>query len=103
MIRKNYDLSEDEFFKIINPFDEALHNYVRTFLHEYLAFYIATAYKMDALWEGTLSGHINTALDRICEVDIESDDIKKVKGILKNKYSLILTNDKSIKIQDIKK
>lgn len=103
MIRKDYDISDKEFDKIIKPFDDALHNYVRSFLHDYLAFYIATAYRMDALWEGTLSGHINTALDRICEVDITQMDITKIKKILKEKHSLILTNDKNIQIQDTKK
>ncbi len=103
MIRKDYEMSDKEFDKIIKPFDDALHDYVKTFLHDYLAFYIATAYRMDALWEGTLSGHINTALDRICEVDITQMNITKVKKILEEKHSLILTNDKNIQIQDIKK
>lgn len=103
MIRNDYDLSDEDFDNVIKPFDKALREYVNNFVHEYLAFYLATGFKLDALWEGTLSGHISSALDGLCEIPINDSDVSKVREIMKNKYSLILTDNEQIEILDIKK
>lgn len=55
MIRTDYDISDKDFEKINQPFMEDITKYVRdNFIFDYLAYYIATGYRKDALWAGNL-------------------------------------------------
>ena len=50
MIRMDYDISDEDFEEVNQPFIEDIHQYVRNnFIFEYLAYYIATGYQNDAL------------------------------------------------------
>ena len=45
MIRTDYDISDEDFEEVNQPFIEDIHQYVReNFIFEYLAYYIATGY-----------------------------------------------------------
>lgn len=105
MIRSDFDISEEDYDKISIPFGNALDEYLRdNFIYDWMAFYVAKGYQMDALFEGTLSGIFNAALDSLCSLQFGSDeDIKKLKAILKDKYDLLLTSDKDLEIEEIRK
>ena len=103
MIRSDFDISEEDYDKISIPFGNALDEYLRdNFIYDWMAFYIARGYQMDALFKGTLSGVFNAAIDSICDIEFGSDeDIEKLKVILKDKYNLLLISDTHLEIEEI--
>lgn len=105
MIRSDFDISDEDFNKVCQPFMDEIKRYVKdNIIYEYMAFYIATGYDKDALFKGTLSGVFNAAIDELCEIDFGScDDIKILKSILQEKYNLLLTSDTNLEIEEIQK
>lgn len=105
MIRIDYDISDENFEKISKPFIEDIHQYVReNFIFEYLAYYIATGYRKDALWAGKLNGLFNGAIDELCGLQFGlNSDIERLREILKDKYNLLLTSDVVLEIEEIQK
>lgn len=105
MIRNDFDISDEDFEKISKPFIEDIHQYVReNFIFEYLAYYIATGYRKDALWAGKLSGLFNGAIDELCGLQFgTNEDIEGLRTILKDKYNLHLTSDIDLEIEEIQK
>ena len=105
MIRNNFDVSDDEFHAIVEPFDKEIKKYIKeNILYDYLAFYLATGYNLDALWEGILVAHLNSAIDDLCAIHFRNDfDYSLVNKILKEKYNLEIINDTPLEIQSIKK
>lgn len=103
MIRSDFDISDEEFDKVSKPFSDALDEYLRDyFIDDYMAFYIAKGYQMDALFDGTLSGVFNAAIDSVCNINFGStEDIERLKAILKDKYNLLLTSDTHLEIEEI--
>ena len=101
MLRNDFNISDDEFYKITKPFEEALTKYIlNTFIYEYLAFYISKGVELNALWEGNLKGHIYAAFDSIYEIEYKNKlDYNILKNTLKEKYNINLTNNKPIKIE----
>ena len=54
------------------------------------------------LYEGTLSGVFNAAIDSVCDIKFGStEDIERLKAILKDKYNLLLTSDTHLEIEEI--
>ena len=56
MIRKctDEDISDEELEKVINPFYDNYHEYIITYvMPEVIAFYIASFYSRNAMWEAT--------------------------------------------------
>mgnify|MGYP006976148256 FL=1 len=105
MIRTDYDISDEDFEKINKPFTKNIHQYVRdNFILEYMAYYIATGYRKDALWAGKLSGLFNGAIDDLCSLQFGlNGDIECLRQILKDKYNLLLTSDEYLEIEEIQK
>ena len=109
MIRTDYDISdEDKIINIIYEYNEietSENNYVReNFIFEYLAYYIATGYRKDALWAGKLCGLFNGAIDELCGLQFGlNGDIERLREILKDKYNLLLTSDIDLEIEEIEK
>ena len=103
MIRSDFDISEEDYDKVSIPFGDALDEYLRNnFICDWMAFYIARGYQMDALFKGTLSGVFNAAIDSICDIKFGSTaDIERLKAILKDKYNLLLTSDTHLEIKEI--
>ncbi len=103
MIRSDFDISEEDYDKISIPFGNALDEYLRdNFIYDWMAFYIARGYQMDALFKGTLSGVFNAAIDSVCDIKFGStEDIERLKAILKDKYNLLLTSDTHLEIEEI--
>ncbi len=48
------DISDEELEKVINPFHDNYHDFVVTYIMpETMAFYIASSYSRNAMWEAT--------------------------------------------------
>ena len=99
MIRQctNEDISHEELEKVINPFYDNYHEYIITYvMSEVIAFYIASSYSRNAMWEATFYQHYNSAKDtfNICDdEDYESIKAEAIK-LLRIKYSLeIISKD----------
>lgn len=105
MIRMDYEISDEDFEKVNQPFIEDIHQYLReNFIFEYLAYYIDTGYRKDALWASKLSGLFNGAIDELCGLQFGlNGDIERLRAILKNKYNLLLTSDEDLEIEEISK
>ena len=66
MIRKctDEDISDEELEKVINPFYDNYHEYIITYvMPEVIAFYIASSFSRNAMWEATFYQHYNSAKD----------------------------------------
>lgn len=88
MIRSDFDISDEDFYKVSKPFVDEIKKYIgENIIYEYMAFYIATGYKKDALFKGTLGGVFNAALDDLCELDFGSRFLIKL-----NAYKLLSLN-----------
>lgn len=104
MIRKctDEDISDEELKKVINPFYDNYHEFVITYIMpETIAFYIASSYSRNAMWEATFLQHYNSAKDMF---NIDDNDYKKVKQevikLLRIKYSLEIVSEDPL---DLKK
>lgn len=104
MIRSDYDISDEDFVAVDEPFKEAVDKYLYdNVIHDYIAFYIASGYNLSALWKGSLSGLFNGAIDDLSSVHFGSkEDINRVRDILKSRYKLLLTSDTELEIEEIK-
>lgn len=101
MIRKctDEDISDEELEKVINPFYDNYHEYIITYIMpEVIAFYIASSYSRNAMWEATFYQHYNSAKD-IFNVS-DDEDYDKVKAevikLLRMKYSLEIISENSL-------
>ena len=103
MIRKiDEKITEEEFESIILDFDNKIDNYIKEkIITDYLAFYIATAYKENALWEGYINQLIGTALENLVNYINIIPDFNKIKEILKTKYKLELKGNNILTKIDI--
>ena len=85
------DISDEELEKIINPFYDNYHEYIITYvMPEIIAFYIASSFSRNAMWEATFYQHYNSAKDTFNIGD--NEDYDKIKAevikLLRMKYSL---------------
>ncbi len=73
----NGDISDDEFEAVLKPFldnyDVFIYSYV---MPEVIAFYIASSYSRNAMWEATFYQHYNFAKDML---NLFNEDYKIVK------------------------
>lgn len=97
MIRKctDEDISDEELEKVINPFYDNYHEFVITYIMpETIAFYIASSYSRNVMWEATFFQHYNSAKDMF---NINDNDYNKVKRevikLLRIKYSLEIVSE----------
>ena len=93
MLRKctNEDISDEECKNVIDPFYDNFDEYVVTYIMpEVIAFYIASSYSRNAMWEATFYQNYNSAKDILNISDDEDYDKVKAEVIklLRMKYSL---------------
>ncbi len=105
MFRTDFDMDDDEFEKVSKPFTDAVDDYLqKNFILDYIAFYIATGFRKSALFKGTLSGVFNAAIDELGDLQFGStNDIERLREVLKNQYNLLLTSDTDLEIEEIRK
>lgn len=103
MIRDVPDLSDEEYDKIVIPFDITIKSFARkNFLNEFIAFYIAESYKEKVLWTPIYSQLVNFALEELGQFRYKDSSFKKVKKILLEKYNLQIINEKPNELIEIK-
>ena len=103
MIRKEKgDISDLEYEKTVQKCDIDLINYIKNeFLNEFLAFYIATLYVKNALWDDALDLHIGSALDYLSTISLNDCNKNKIKNILKDKYKLKILKESPLEIVEV--
>lgn len=97
MLRKctDEDISDEECKNVIDPFYDNFDEYVITYvMPEVIAFYIASSYYRNAVWEATFFQHYNSAKDIF---NIDEKDYKRLKTevikLLRIKYSLEIISE----------
>lgn len=106
MIRKctNEDISDEELKNVINPFYDNYHEYIITYvMPEVIAFYIASSYSRNAMWEASFYQYYNSAKDtfNICD-DEDYESIKaEVIKLLRMKYSLEIISEDPLDFKKI--
>lgn len=96
------NISDDEFAKFIEPFEDEgykhLHNDI---LPEYVAFYLATGFKMNSLSCNTYKIHINSASD-VFNISYDYEFVRnKVTNILAEKYHLRVISEEPLDFERI--
>lgn len=86
------DITAKQFREVLLPFLKTLDIFLENnVIPEFCAYYIATGYKTDSLWEDTYEIHVNSACD-FFNHDMNKSDLKeirkKTKKILLDKYGL---------------
>lgn len=104
MLRKctDEDISDEECEKVIDPFYENYDSYLEEYvIPEVIAFYIASSFYRNVMWEVTFEQHFNSAFDTF---NLMCRNYKKMKAevikLLSLKYSLEIINKDQL---DIKK
>ena len=106
MIRKctDEDISDEECKKVIDPFYKNFDEYIITYvMPEVIAFYIASSFSRNAMWEATFYQHYNSAKDtfNICD-DEDYDKVKaEVIKLLRMKYSLEIISEDPLDFKKI--
>ena len=101
MIRTSINtVSDEEFDKIVFPFDEAITKYIDNLINDYIAYYLAMGYKMSAIWNSSLETHCNSSIGNL--TDINNFDYDTIKEILEKKYGLKIINDEQLEIEESK-
>lgn len=106
MLRKctDEDISVEECEKVIDPFYKNFDEYIITYvMPEVIAFYIASSYSRNAMWEATFYQHYNSAKDtfNICD-DEDYDKVKaEIIKLLRIKYSLEIISEDPLDLKKI--
>lgn len=105
MLRKctDEDISDEECKNVIDPFYDNFDEYVTTYvMPEVIAFYIASSFYRNAMWEATFYQHYNSAKDLINLFGEDYEQVKtEVYKLLKIKYALLITNEEPLEIKKI--
>lgn len=99
-IRNPKIIDDDAFANIIKPAYNEITNYLN---NEIIYDFFASYYKNNAIWEDhTLELEYKDTLDYLSNVPKYNDlDINKLKKILKEKHSLVLTSANPIGLKEI--
>ena len=106
MLRKctDEDINNEEIERIIDPFYKNFDEYIITYvMPEVIAFYIASSYIRNAMWEATFCQHYNSAKDTFIIGDDEDYDKVKAEVIklLRMKYSLEIISEDPLDFKKI--
>ena len=106
MLRKctDEDISDEECEKVIDTFYKNFDEYIITYvMPEIIAFYIASSFSRNAMWEATFYQHYNSAKDTFNIGDDEDYDKVRAKVIklLRMKYSLEIISENPLDFKKI--
>ena len=97
MLRKSTDedISDEECEKVINPFYDNYHTFVKEYIMpEVIAYYLANSFYRNAMWEATFLQHFNSASDMFNLISENYEKTKaKVIKLLKLKYALEIISE----------
>ena len=101
MIRKARSetaLSDNEIAKILRPHEQAVFDYIGTdLIYDFFAFVLADAFNKDCIWEDSTLEFLRVSK----APGYKKLDLKRIKKILKEKYSLRITSENPIRIEKI--
>ena len=86
MLRKctDEDISDEECKNVIDPFYDNFDEYVVNYIMpEVIAFYIASSFYRNAMWEATFLQHFNSAADVF---NLPDENYEKIKNEVIKKY-----------------
>lgn len=97
------DISNIELENIINPFYDNYHEFIVSYvMPEVIAFYLASSFSRNAMWEATFLQHYNSAKDIF---NIDNRYYKRIKKevikLLRVKYSLIIISENPLDFRKI--
>ena len=95
------NLSDEDFDKLMDGFEEDLDRYIKDMLENYLAYYIVTGYKMSAISENKLEVLSRTAITLLNGSREKLYDLNQVKKILEEKYKLKIIDESRTTIEEI--
>lgn len=95
------NLSDEDFDKLMDGFEEDLDRYIKDMLENYLAYYIVTGYKMSAISENKLEVLSRTAITLLNGSREKLYDLNVVKKKLEKNYGLKITDDDRTAIEEI--
>ena len=79
--RTDFEITDDDFEKVTNQFDTECDEWFqnrRDIIAEFVAFYIASGIKHNAIWRGSFSGLINGAVETLAGYFVEESVNKEV-------------------------
>lgn len=97
------DILEDEFENVITPFNEHISDYIKTnIINEFIAYDLASAYRMNALWNCSYDIQINTACEDLAgSINRDMLDKKEITKLLEEKYKLKVISESPFDIKDL--
>lgn len=105
-LRNDYEISDEEFEKTIEQFDNDLDTWFlehKDIIEEFVAYYISKGIEYNCLWNGAFVGLVNGAIDTLSGYFVGKNvDRSKLNTILSEKYNLRLIQEKPMKFQKIK-
>lgn len=96
MLRNDFDIGDEEFAKVVEPHGKECDEYIRqNVIYDFVAFYLASGYRLNAIWEGNLIPHVNSAVETLAgSVYLKKNfDTERLKKILKEKYNLTVISE----------
>lgn len=95
-------LSDKKMKEICGPFYAVAEKYIEdNILYQYAAFWFATQYEMNAMWEYPLEVHKTDIVNSLCDIDRFKFDLHKLDKELNEKYSLIIVSVNPFKLKKI--
>lgn len=103
MVREDIDdISDEEFERRLLPCNKRIIKYIKDeFLNEFIAFDIATYYKMNMMWDESLEILICSAIEDLSQLTINDCDKEKIKKILEEEYKLKVKKENPIDIKEL--
>lgn len=90
------DISDDEFELIISPHGDKVNQFIEEYIMtEVIAFYLATGYYGNCMYEESLNIHINSIIAEVFNGE-EKDRLRlidNIKKLFRIKYGLIVINE----------
>lgn len=101
-VKELKDITDDEFNKIIKPFDKEVNKYIaKNIVNQFVAYYIATGYKFNALWDSNFKLTVDQATNEFAQFIDDGYDLNKIKSMLEKEYGLRVISDKPFRIEEI--
>ena len=105
-LRTDYDILDDDFYDVSKPFDDELDSWFdchRELIDEFVAFYVAKGIEYNAIWSGSFSGLVNSAVDTLSGFFVgEKINLDRFNKILLEKYDLKVIEKNPMKFEKIK-
>lgn len=99
------DITTEEFNNIVSPFfDVCTEHLEKEVVPEYVSYFIATGYNMNAIWGASFDIHIGSAIDMFNFDCKDYETLKaKVTEILYDKYKLKVVSEDPLRFEEIQK